>query len=96
MPCLLVLVAFFAPRLALAAMLVFSHALDHAYTSVLWPVLGFFFMPLTTLGYALAANAAGPEHGPSGFGFFMVLVASLVDLGVLGGGVRTRARFLPR
>lgn len=88
MPCLLVLLAFFAPRIALALLLVFTHFLEAAYQSILWPLLGFFFMPITTLTYAIAINWGGSV---SGIYFFVVLVGALTDLGVLGGGVRTRA-----
>lgn len=88
MPCLLVLLAFFAPRVALAALLVFSHFLERAYETIVWPLLGFFFMPVTTLTYAVALNWGG---GMRGFWFFVVLCGALTDLGVLGGGVRTRA-----
>lgn len=88
MPCLLVVMAFFAPRIVLAVLLVFSHFLETAYASVLWPLLGFFFMPVTTLAYAMAINWNGQVSG--GY-FVMVLIGALMDLGVLGGGVRTRA-----
>jgi len=88
MPCLLVVLAFFAPRLVLAMLAVFSHFLETAYESFLTPLLGFFFMPVTTLAYAMAINWNGSA---TGIYFFMVLLGALMDLGVLGGGVRTRA-----
>lgn len=88
MPCLLVLLAFFAPRVALAVLLVFSSFLQRAYETTLWPLLGFFVMPVTTLTYAVAINWGGSI---SGFWFFIVLCGALTDLGVMGGGVRTRA-----
>jgi uncharacterized membrane protein len=56
---------------------------------MLWPVLGFFFMPLTTLAYAWAINANGSVAG--GY-FVVVLLAALVDLGVLGGSSQSRRR----
>lgn len=87
MPCLLVVLAFFAPRLVLAMLVVFTHFLETAYSGILTPLLGFFFMPVTTLAYAMAMNWHG---NVSGIYFFMVLVGALMDLGVLGGGVRTR------
>jgi len=88
MPCLLVVLAFFAPRLVLAMLAVFTHFLETAYESFLTPLLGFFFMPVTTLAYAMAINWNGSA---TGIYFFMVLLGALMDLGVLGGGVRTRA-----
>ncbi len=88
MPCLLVVLAFFAPRLVLAMLVVFTHFLETAYAGFITPLLGFFFMPVTTLAYAMAINWNGSASG--GY-FFVVLIGALMDLGVLGGGVRTRA-----
>ena len=88
MPCLLVILAFFAPRFALALLAVFTHFLESAYQGFLIPLLGFFFMPVTTLAYAMAMNFHGSA---TGIYFFMVLLGALMDLGVLGGGMRTRA-----
>ena len=88
MPCFLVVMAFFAPRVVLAVLLVFTRFIETAYAGILWPLAGFFFMPVTTLAYAAAIN----WHGQVSGGYFvMVLVGALMDLGVLGGGVRTRA-----
>ena len=52
MPFLIGCMALSAPRLALAIVFVFSNYLGRAYQSALWPLLGFFFIPLTTLAYA--------------------------------------------
>lgn len=83
MPCLLALVAYFFPRLVLVLLFIFSRYLHNAYDTVLWPVLGFIFMPLTTLAYALAINANGSV---SGFYAFIVVVAAILDLGTHGVG----------
>jgi hypothetical protein len=82
MPCLVGCLALLTPRVALVLVAIFSHFLGRAYHSLLWPVLGFFFMPLTTLAYAAAINWNGQVTG--GY-FVMVLVAALIDLGFFGG-----------
>ena len=92
MPCLLGALAFFAPRLVIALLVVFSHFIGRAYDSFIWPFLGFFFMPLTTLTYAAAMNWRGSV---TGFYFFLVLAAALADLGVIGGGYRSRRWMRP-
>jgi len=92
-PCLVVLIAAIFPRIALALVWLFSNYLGSAYQTVLWPVLGFLFMPLTTLAYAWAINSHG---NVSGFPFFVVLVAALVDLGAVGGGHRASKRYRKR
>ncbi len=87
MPCLLILIAFFFPRAVIILLALFSNFLSNAYTGLLIPVLGFFFLPYTTLAYAWAKNTHGSVDG---FHLAVVIVAVLVDLGVLGGGARAR------
>lgn len=86
MPCLLTLFALAAPRTVLVILWLFSDFLG-AYTTTFWPVLGFILMPMTTLAYAAAIQWNGSV---TGFYFAMVLLAALIDLGVVGGGARTR------
>ena len=89
MPCFLGCAALCVPRLVLVLVWLFSGYLGRAYDSVLWPLLGFFFMPLTTLAYAFAMNAAGSV---SGLYLMIVVLAVLVDLGLIGGGGREASR----
>jgi cytochrome b561 len=89
MPCLLALLAFFFPRLIII-ILALSGYIGQAYQTVLWPLLGFFFLPYTTLAYAWAMNTAG---NVSGIYLFVVIIAVLLDLGTIGGGgASTRSR----
>jgi hypothetical protein len=88
-PCFIVTVALFTPRVALVLVWLFSNFLHRAYDTALWPLLGFLFMPLTTLAYAFALNSAGSIRG-IWFGF--VLAAALMDLGVVGGSGRQARR----
>ena len=83
MPCLVILLALITPRLVIVLMALFGDYLGRAYQTVLWPVLGFVFMPLTTLAYAYAQNTTGGRI--SGIYLALVIVAVLIDLGVLGG-----------
>lgn len=90
MPCLVGCLAITFPRFALALVFLFSGFLGRAYETTIWPLLGFFFMPLTTLAYAAAINW---NESVSGGYFAMVLVAALIDLGLVGGsgwGARRR------
>jgi hypothetical protein len=47
------------------------------------PLLGFFFLPTTTLTYAVAENEVG---GMRGWGLALVIFGALLDLGIWGGG----------
>jgi hypothetical protein len=88
MPCLIGCLALSMPRLAVLLVAIFTQYLHRAYDAWVWPVLGFFFLPLTTLAYAWAVN----EHGGTvrGFPLAVVVIAVLADLGVLTGGAAKR------
>lgn len=84
MPCVLGCAALFFPRLIIVLVVIFSDYIGQAYQTVLWPLLGFIFMPLTTLAYAWAWHSGGGSV--SGVGLAVVIVAAIIDLGLLGGG----------
>lgn len=87
MPCLLALIAFFFPRLVMILLVIFSDYIGNAFSTVLWPLLGFFIMPYTTLAYAWAINANGSVEG---LYLAVVVLGVLFDLGVCGGGAKSR------
>jgi hypothetical protein len=89
MPCCLGCLALFAPRLAMVLVFVFSDYLGRAYESWIWPLLGFVFLPLTTLAYAFAVNSRGTVAGAH---LVLVVLAVLIDLGLIGGSSRARWR----
>ncbi len=89
MGCLLVLVAAISPRLALFLTWLFTERLAIAYDTWIWPVLGFFLLPWTTLVYTFAY---APVRGVSGVGWILVFLAVLVDVGLIGSGSRARRR----
>ena len=75
------------PRLAIVLVVIFSDYIATAYTTLILPLLGFFFMPLTTLAWAWAWHqsvAAGGGGTPQGLGLVMVVFAVLMDLGLIG------------
>ena len=51
MPCFLVVLAFLTPRLVVALLWFFSHWFQGIFPSLLWPILGFVFLPTTLLWY---------------------------------------------
>lgn len=89
MGCLLVLGAAISPRLAIVLLWLFSERLTQAFDSGWVGILGFLFLPWTTLAWAVAYQAAG-DVGVTGFGWFLVVFAFLVDLSTHAGGARTR------
>ena len=87
MPCLIGILALVFPRLAIILLVIFSDYIGHAYQTFIWPFLGFIFMPLTTLAYAWAINS---RSSVSGIHLVVVVLAVLIDLGILGGGAADR------
>lgn len=53
MPCLLALVALLTPRIAIALLWFFTTWFQGMFASVLWPILGFIFLPTTLLWYSV-------------------------------------------
>jgi hypothetical protein len=80
--CLVVVLALLMPRLIMVILwLSPSHYLSHAYGTWVWPLLGFFLLPTTTLAYAVAQNEFG---GFRGWGAVITILGALFDLGILG------------
>ena len=82
MPCLLVIALLAFPRIALALLFLFSNYLERAYHGLLLPLLGFIFLPLTTLAYAWMVNTGQPTEG---INLLILVVAVVIDVGGLGG-----------
>ena len=79
MGCFVALLALLSPRLALFAIFLFSDLLSRAFDSWFVPFLGFFLLPWTTLAYAVMWSLG--TNQVSGFEWFIVILAFLVDLG---------------
>ena len=94
MPCFLGCLAVAFPRLALVLVWLFGgHYLLRAYGSRLWPLLGFLFLPLTTITFAFAVNSLGNGGSVSPVGWLLTGLALLADLGLLGGGRQQWRRY---
>jgi hypothetical protein len=83
MGCLLVILLLAFPRIALLLLFLFSNYLQRAYHGLLLPLLGFLFLPLTTLVYAWMVNTAQPI---AGINLLILIITVVLDLGGLGGG----------
>lgn len=87
MCCVLILLAFFTPRIVLFVLFLFTNYLARAFDGFVLPFIGFLFLPATTLGYAIAQNELG---GLNGLGIVVVLIGLAVDVGLVGGGASRR------
>jgi hypothetical protein len=84
MPCLLVLVVLLFPRVILVLMWLFSNTLDRAYHGLVIPLLGFIFLPITTIVYAWMVNNGLAIEGVN---LIILIIAVLLDAGSHGSGV---------
>jgi hypothetical protein len=87
--CLIVVFALLTPRTIMVLLWLFTDYLSRAFDSFLWPVLGFFLLPTTTMAYAVAQNEF---HGVKGWGLAIVIAGVMVDFGLLGGSGRAMGR----
>lgn len=90
MPCILLVLVLAFPRLVLVLMFLFSNYLQRAYHGLILPLLGFLFLPLTTIVYSWLTNSHLPIAGVN---LVILVVAVVIDVGGWGGGEwRRRSR----
>lgn len=90
MGCIVGFVALAFPRIALVLVWLLGPLgyLSRPFPGLLWPIVGFFVLPTTTLAFAFASNTLEPAGSVSSFGWLLVVVALFVDFGLVGGGGR--------
>jgi len=100
--CLMALLGALWPRVILVCLWLFADWHDHLFKTRLWPILGFIFLPATTLAYVLIQHYVGSIDNPW---LILLGMAFLHDLGQLrvfrgprrpsqNGGPAKRARFV--
>lgn len=89
MPCLAALLIVFFPRIGIILLYLFTEFFRGVYDTVVIPILGFIFLPLTLITYTWLVKT----HQPTDAFFFVVMtVAVIVDLGLVGGTHYSRRR----
>ncbi len=73
------------PRAAILLLVLFGDYIGNAYQTTIWPLLGFFVAPYTTLAYAFTIHQNG---GVGGIYLILLGVAAALDLGLIGSGAR--------
>jgi hypothetical protein len=89
-PCLIALFALIGPRVALVFTWIFSGMIGRAIDSWFVALLGFLFLPWTTLAYVVFYDV-GPGLEVEGIEWFLVGLAFVVDIGSYVGGRRSRS-----
>jgi hypothetical protein len=89
MGCLIALLALISPRLGLFLLWIFSDVLSRAFDSWIVPLLGFLLLPWTTLAYAAFWDWGAGRH-VTGFEWFFIILAFVIDLGAYTHGRHSR------
>jgi hypothetical protein len=87
--CLFAVLALITPRFILFFLWLFTDYLNAAFSSGWWGLLGFFFLPTTTIAYAVAQNEfTTVTGGIEAAGIIVIVLGVALDLGLLGGSGR--------
>lgn len=93
MCCLFAILVLVGPRAAILVWWLFDQIRwAAAFDTFIWPLLGFLFLPWTTLAWALCY---APVKGVTGFGWIIVLLGLITDLGTYGGSSQMRRSQAP-
>jgi len=90
MPCALALIALLFPRVLIAVLWIFTNWFNGVFSSLLWPVLGFVFLPVTMLWYSVVINQFGGAWNITNI--IVMVLAVAIDMGSWGGGYKSRNR----
>jgi hypothetical protein len=85
MPCLLAILVAAFPRIAILLLYFLTDFFHGIYQSLIIPVLGFLFLPLTLLVYTYLLRSHTPLSTTQ---FVIIFVAVILDLGLLGSSRR--------
>jgi hypothetical protein len=83
MPRLLALVALMAPRVVIVVLYFFTTWFQGIFDNLLWPILGFIFLPTTLIWYTAVQNWYGGEWGT--LQIIGIVVALAVDVSPASG-----------
>ena len=83
MPCLGVLLALLTPRVLIILLWLFTSWFQGIFTTALWPVLGFFFLPTTLLWYTAVQNWWNGQWGA--LQIVGLVIALLIDVSPASG-----------
>jgi hypothetical protein len=89
MPCLIALFALIGPRVALVFTAIFSDMISRAIDSLFVAILGFLFLPWTTLSYVVMYDV-GAGRQVEGIEWFVVGIAFVADVMSYVGGRAAR------
>lgn len=86
MCCVCASLLLFGPRVAAIVWWLFQPLrFAETFPSIIWPILGIIFLPITTLVYVLVYPG-----GIAPLEWVLIIIAIIIDLGAYGGGIFSR------
>jgi hypothetical protein len=85
--CLVALAALLSPRFAIFLIWLFGDRMSYAFDSFWIGFIGFLFLPWTTLAWTVAY---APLAGVTGFGWFIVILGFIIDIGSYSSAAQAR------
>lgn len=89
MPCLLAVLVVAFPRVAIVLLYLFTNFFSGVFNTILIPILGFLFLPLTLIAYTYIHNMHMAIQGVTSL--VILFIAVILDLGLVGGAARRRS-----
>lgn len=86
MPCLLLLLALLTPRLLIVVIWLMSDWFSGVFASILWPLLGFVFLPTTLLWYTAVVHWYGGVW--ESWRIVVLILAVVIDVSPAGARQR--------
>ena len=83
MPCLFAILALLAPRIVLVVLWFLTTWFQGMFANLLWPILGFIFLPTSLLWYSAVQNWWGGEWGT--VQIVGIVIALLIDVSPASG-----------
>lgn len=84
MPCLAAMIALIAPRFLIVVLYFFSNFFGGVFTTLLWPILGFIFLPTTLLWYVAVQHWFGGDWNGAAQ-IIGIVLALMTDISPAGG-----------
>ena len=90
MGCIIAVLALAVPRVLMLFIFLLTDWFPQAFHTQVWPIIGFVFMPYTTLAYL--ATMLNNNHTVSGGWLALLIVGVIVDVGHWGGAHKYRRK----
>ena len=91
MPCLVAVIALLFPRVLIVVLWFFTDWFNGVFNTLLWPVLGFIFLPVTMLWYSVVINQYAGQW--SNVNIIIMVIAVVIDMGSWGSGYKSKRRW---